>query len=101
MREMGIALATSISSWANVLILFIILKSKNNISLDLRLINNIFKILICSFIMAIACYILNNSFFVSIDSQSVRSNIAFLVSIIVVCKIIYIGMIYSIIDPLA
>ena len=40
---MGIALATAISSWANVLILYILLKKKWKLSPDMRLNTNFIK----------------------------------------------------------
>ena len=45
MREMGIALATAISAWVNTLLLFLILRSKNNLILDYQFINNAIKII--------------------------------------------------------
>jgi len=58
-REMGIALATSISAWINALLLYVMLKKRDNIALDSRLISNGYKIIICSVVMGITCYFSN------------------------------------------
>ena len=46
MRETGIALATAISAWVNALLLYVILKMRDNITLDSRLINHAVKTII-------------------------------------------------------
>ena len=51
MRETGIALATAISAWLNTLLLYVILKTRDNITLDSRLISNSVKTIICSIVM--------------------------------------------------
>ena len=94
MREMGIALATSISAWFNVFLLYFILKYRNYIALDSRLMTNSMKIIIGSAIMGLVCYFLNISMFNQMENHSLMANIMALLLIIIVCKIIYVGMIF-------
>jgi len=94
MREMGIALATSISAWFNVFLLYFILKYRNYIALDSRLMTNSMKIIIGSAIMGLVCYFLNISMFNQMQNHSLMANIMALLLIIIVCKIIYVGMIF-------
>ena len=94
MREMGIALATAISSWANTILLFIILKSRKHINLDNRFIKHSIKIIFCGITMGTVCYFLNFNFFININDQSFVSNILAFLLTITVCIILYFSMIF-------
>ena len=94
MREMGIALATAISAWINVLLLFFILRIKNYLFIDLNIINKTYKILIASLVMAIVCYYFNKIIFENIDELNSFFRIGGLLFIIVCCKVVYLGMIF-------
>ena len=94
MREIGIALATAISAWLNALLLYVILKIRDNITLDSRLISNSVKTIICSIIMSIACYFLNLALFTNMIIHSTLINIGTLIIAIAICKIIYMAMIF-------
>ena len=94
MREMGIALATAISAWLNVLLLYVLLKMRGSITLDSRLISHGVKTIICSIAMGIACYFLNLTLFPHMIMYSTIINVGFLIFAIAICKIIYIVMIF-------
>ena len=94
MREMGIALATAISAWLNAFLLYMILKIRDHITLDTRLISHGFKTLICSIVMGCACYFLNLVFFLNMTMQSAIINVGALIFVLMICKIIYIAMIF-------
>ncbi|HJL57947.1 MAG: murein biosynthesis integral membrane protein MurJ [Pelagibacteraceae bacterium] len=94
MRETGIALATAISAWVNALLLYVILKMKDNITLDSRLINHGVKTVICSIIMGGACYYLNLTLFPHMNMHSTTNNVAALIIAIMACNIIYMTMIF-------
>ena len=94
MREMGIALATAISAWMNVLFLYVWLQIKRNISPDSQLFSNGLKIIISSVVMGIACYFLALYLFVNMIFMNTITNIGILILTISVCKIIYIAMIF-------
>ena len=94
MREMGIALATAISSWVNALFLFLILYFKKNLILDNQLFMRSFKIIISVIIMVIACYFLNNFLFSNILDLNTFIKILILLIIIGGSKIIYLAMIF-------
>ena len=94
MREMGIALATAISAWANILMLFIIFCKKHNFFLDTKLIKNIMKILIATLLMILGCYFLNALIFENIEDLNSLLKITNLLIIIIFCKIIYLAMIF-------
>ena len=94
MRETGIALATAISAWVNALLLYVMLKTRDNITLDSRLINHSIKTIICSIIMGTACYYLNLSLFPHMNTHSTANNVAALIVAIVACNIIYMTMIF-------
>ena len=72
MREMGIALETAISAWINAILLYIILKTKNNIIVDSRLIINSYKIIISLFVFCIICYLINIMLFSNIRNRFPR-----------------------------
>ena len=94
MREIGIALATAISAWLNALLLYVILKIRDNITLDSRLISNSVKTIICSIIMGITCYFLNLALFANMIMHSTLNNIGALIIAIAISKIIYTSMIF-------
>ena len=94
MLEVGIDLATAISAWVNTLLLYVILKMRDNITLDSRLINNVYKIIICSIVMGIVCYFSNILLFSHITLHSVYYNIGVLTAAIVINQIVYIAMIF-------
>ena len=94
MREMGIALATAISAWINTILLFLILRVRNHLLLDIRLINNSIKIIISLIIMIFGCYILNEMFLDNIENLKFLLKLASLLIIIVSSIIIYLGMIF-------
>ena len=73
---------------------FFILKYRNYIALDSRLMTNSMKIVISSAIMGLVCYFLNISMFNQMENHSLMANIMALLLIIIVCKIIYVGMIF-------
>ena len=94
MREMGIALATAVSSWINAIILFIILYKDNNFFLERKLINNSLKIIFSTIVLAIGCYFLNQLIFTNIVDLSSFLKIINLLLVIIFCKIIYLTMIF-------
>ena len=94
MREMGIALATAISAWLNAFLLYIVLKTRNNITLDSHLISNIIRIVICSIMMGCICYFLNLIFLPSMTMHSLIYNVGALIMVIMLCKTVYIAMIF-------
>jgi putative peptidoglycan lipid II flippase len=94
MREMGIAVATVISAWFNVSVLFILLCLKRNFILDDRLMINSLKIIFSATIIIGMCFFLNKSLFVNISDLSVFLKTLILLFIIIFCKIIYFVMIF-------
>ena len=94
MREMGIALATAFSAWLNALLLYVILKVRDNITLDSRLISNSVKTIICSIVMGVACYFSNLILFSDMILHSLILNLSGLFLVIVVSKIVYYVMIF-------
>ena len=93
-REMGIALATAIASWINVIILYIVLRLRDNLLVDKRLFSNSLKIFICSFIMGVFCYFINISLFSNLGSNLLFLNVTLLLLAILGCKIIYLALIF-------
>ena len=94
MREMGIALATAISSWVNAFLLFIILKYKKNLILDAIFIKNTSKIIFSVLIMFLVCYFLNKIMFINLGNSDFFINLISLLFIIIISKIIYLTMIF-------
>ena len=94
LREMGIAVATAVSAWINAFLLYIVLRTRNNILLDTRTIQNSIKIIIATILMLIACYFLNVMFFANLAFTNILTNLGLLFLIIILCKIIYIGTIF-------
>ena len=93
MREMGIATATAISAWINAGLLYLILQVQSKIILDSLFFKNLIKIIIVTIILAFVAKYLNNSLFVEINDISMLKKIIYLLVIIGVCKIIYLGFI--------
>ena len=94
MRETGIALATTISAWVNAVFLYIILRIRNNISLDNRLVSHSYKIIISSTVMGVACYFSNLILFSDMTLHSLFFNLSVLILAIVISKIVYYVMIF-------
>ena len=94
MREMGIALATSISAWINAFLLYFLLKAKKNITLDNIFLMNLIKIIISVFVMLISCYILNKLFLSQLTNSTILLKIGALFFVIICSKIIYLTMIF-------
>jgi putative peptidoglycan lipid II flippase len=94
MQEIGIALATAISAWINALFLYIMLRIRNNISLDTRLIISGYKIIICSIVMGVTCYFLKLILLPHIILHSNILNFLVLIVAITINQIIYIIMIF-------
>lgn len=94
MREMGIALATAISSWINALLLFLILRFKGNFFLDTTFLKNSYKIIISVLVMLCGCYFLNEIFFPTLANSEFSIKLGGLLLIIICCKIIYLTMIF-------
>ena len=94
MREMGIASATAISAWINTFLLFLLLRYRGLLELDSQLIGNSFKIITSTIIMFGACYFLNKFLFSSMLNLSFLFKLSGLLLTIVICKIIYLGMIF-------
>ena len=99
-REIGIAIATSISAWINVLILYFILSKRGHLILDKKLRINFYKIIISSTIMGIATLIFYNLFF----DQSLLNNslinvimllLAIVFSIIIFASLVFMLKIYT------
>ena len=94
MREMGIALATAISAWVNVLFLFFILLIRKDLVLDSIILKNSLKIIVSVFVMLIFCYFLNILIFGNLYTLGFIEKIGSLVFVIIFCKIIYLVMIF-------
>jgi len=94
MREMGIAFATAISAWINAILLFILLRFKDNFLLDSQFKTNSIKIIISTIIMIFVCYFLDNLLLVNINEFGTFLKLLMLIFIILSCKIIYILMIF-------
>ena len=91
---MGIALATAISAWLTVLLLYVLLKMRGSITLDSRLISHGVKTIICSIAMGITCFFLSLTLFPHMIMYSTIINVGVLILAIAICKIIYIVMIF-------
>tara|TARA_B100000686_G_C16778844_1_gene970403 strand:- start:2031 stop:2963 length:933 start_codon:yes stop_codon:yes gene_type:complete len=94
MREMGIALATSISAWVNALLLFLILKRNKDFELDNKIKKNIFKIIISVLFMGLICFLLNENWFVNLDQMAFSLKVSLLLIIIALCNLIYTLLIF-------
>ena len=91
---MGIALATAISAWINVFLLFSILNLRKNFILDNQLIINSLKIIFSVIVMICVCFFLDKVLFVNFDDITKLSKLIILILIIGLCKIVYLGMIF-------
>tara|TARA_B100000700_G_scaffold264991_1_gene303060 strand:- start:657 stop:2216 length:1560 start_codon:yes stop_codon:yes gene_type:complete len=94
MREMGIAIATSISAWVNMLLLYFVLKLRNKLILDKVFFSQAIKIIISSILMGVVCFYLNDLYFSDVNTLNTVRNTFNLLLVILVCKIIYIVMIF-------
>tara|TARA_Y100000590_G_scaffold140932_1_gene161727 strand:+ start:295 stop:1839 length:1545 start_codon:yes stop_codon:yes gene_type:complete len=94
MREMGIALATAISSWVNALILYTLLKKKWQLSLDIRLKTNFIKILIATFLTFFGILLFRNLFLTDISNSSTSINALLLLLNILFALIIFASMVF-------
>ena len=93
-REMGIALATAISAWINCLLLYVMLKIRDNIIIDTRLIRNGYKIIICSFVFGVTCYYSNLIFFSYKAMHGNIYNFSLIALVVAINKIVYISMLF-------
>ena len=89
MREMGIALATAISAWVNVALLFIILISKQILYLDRQFLNNVFKFIISLLALVFITRYLKNFFFHELYLVDIMNNIFYLVLTIIITAAFY------------
>jgi len=94
MREMGIASATAISAWINTFLLFLLLHYRGLLELDSQLIRNSLKIIISMMIMFGVCFFSNKFLFDNMANLSFLFKLSGLLLIILICKIIYLGMIF-------
>ena len=93
MRELGIAIATAVSAWINAGLLYLILLLQNKIILDSLFFKNTIKIIIATIILAFAASYLNKNLFIQMSDISMLMKIIYLIVIIGICKIIYLGLI--------
>ena len=93
MREMGIAIATAISAWVNALLLYFFLAIRNHMKFDNLLVKNSIKILLCSAILFVGVYLLNELLFTKISENSVLLNSIILLLLIFLAIIIYFGLV--------
>ena len=93
MREMGIAIATAISAWINVLLLYLFLAIRNHMKFDDLLVRNSIKILLSSFLLFVGIYLLNGLFFTNISGNSGLLNSTLLLLMIFLAIIIYFGLV--------
>ncbi len=93
MREMGIAIATTISAWVNALLLYLFLAIRNHMKFDDLLVSNSIKILLSSSLLFVAIYLLNGLFFTNIGGNSVLLNSSLLLLMIFLAIIIYFGLV--------
>ena len=94
MREMGIALATAISSWVNVLILYILLKKKWQLNLDIRLKTNFIKMLIATFFTFFGILLFRSLFLTEISNSNTSINALLLLLNILFALIIFASMVF-------
>ena len=93
MREMGIATATAISAWINAGLLYLILQLQSKIILDSLFFKNTIKIIVATIIIAFVASYLSKTLFIEMNEISMLIKIIYLIGIIVICKIIYLGLI--------
>ncbi len=93
--HVGIALATSLSSWFNVLLLFVILRRRGHYTADTRLLRRLLGILIATAIMAVGLYIARENL-AELFNGDLTSRIGALVSLIIGGSLLYaIGIIFT------
>ena len=93
MREMGIATATAISAWINAGLLYLILQLQSKILLDSLFFKNTIKIIIATIILAYVVSYLSKTLFIEMNDISMIMKISYLIGVIAICKIIYLGLI--------
>jgi len=93
MREMGIAMATAISAWINAGLLYLILQLQAKIILETLFFKNLIRIIIATIIFAFVVSYLNKILFIQMNDTSMLIKISYLIGIIAICKIIYLGLI--------
>ena len=93
MREMGIATATAISAWINAGLLYLILQLQSKIILDSLFFKNTIKIIVATIIIAFVASYLSKTLFIEMNEISMLIKIIYLIGIIAICKIIYLGLI--------
>ena len=81
MRHSGIALAASISSTINALLLLRLLKFQNISLKNKNIISSVCKIVFCSIIMGIVLFLIKDNFFVSQDTNTSVLSIKLLLTI--------------------
>ena len=93
--HVGLALATSISSWINFLTLIIILKKKNLYSIELSTIKIFFKSIIAAslMILTIKLFFLSGLFNIY-SKESLSENFFMLSSVIIFSSFVYIILLY-------
>jgi len=93
MREMGIATATAISAWINAGLLYLILQLQSKIILDSLFFKNTIKIIVATIILAFVASYLSKTLFIEMNEISMLIKTIYLIGIIAICKIIYLGLI--------
>lgn len=93
-REMGIALATAFSSWANVLILYIVLKRRDHVAPDRRLKTNFIKILCATIAMFFGTLLFRNIFLTEFMSSNSLINAFLLLGNIFFALILFASMVF-------
>ena len=93
MREMGIAAATAISAWINAGLLYLILQLQSKILLDSLFFKNTIKIIIATTILAFVASYLSKTLFIEMNDISMLIKIIYLIGVLAICKIIYLGLI--------
>ena len=93
MREMGIATATAISAWINAGLLYLILQLQSKIILDSLFFKNTIKIIVATIILAFVASYLSKTLFIEMNEISMLMKIIYLIGVIAICKIIYLGLI--------
>lgn len=92
-QHVGIAIATSISTWVNSILLISYLKINRMYSIDKPLLSNIIKILVATIVMSLALYAFNSlSTMLFLDKILVR--VVYLAVLIILSVIVYFGTLY-------
>ncbi len=93
MREMGIALATAISAWINVLLLYLLLFTRGFLKFDSLLIRNSIKILFSSALLIVGIFGLKGILFDDFSANSILINSLSLFLMIFLVLIIYLVLV--------